>query len=134
MPSVTAGQAAKCGATPAKSVHCWVSGGGLVSLNRYAKQRDENEPEIVAALESIGCTVQRLDQPVDLLVGRGANNVLMEVKNPAKIPSQRRLTKAQKTFFKTWRGQVCKVETAEEAIEVVQRLTRKTAYPESDND
>jgi hypothetical protein len=98
-------------------------------LNRYAKQRDENEKEIVAALESIGCTVYQLDQPVDLLVGRGATNVLMEIKNPAKPRADRQLTPNQRRFFASWKGQVCKVETVEEAIEVVQRIMLKTAYP-----
>jgi hypothetical protein len=99
-----------------------------MSLNRYAKRRDDNEEEIIKALESIGCTVYRLDQPVDLLVGRGAKNILIEVKDGGKPPSARKFTKTQRDFFKGWQGQVCKVETVEEAIEVVQRLTVKNAY------
>lgn len=38
-----------------------------MSLNRYAVQRDANEPEIVEALEAIGAKVIRLDA-FDLLV------------------------------------------------------------------
>jgi hypothetical protein len=100
-----------------------------VSLNRYAKQRDENEPEIVAALEAIGCTVHRLDQPCDLLVGRGAKNILLEVKNPLKPKGDQKLTDGQKKFEEGWRGQFAVVKTPEEAIDVVQRLTVKNAYP-----
>ena len=99
-----------------------------MSLNRYAKQRDENEKEIVAALESIGCTVVRLDTPVDLLVGRGGKNILLEIKNSQLPPSRRKKTKAQREFFAHWKGQVRVVETVEEAISVVQELTVHNAY------
>jgi hypothetical protein len=85
-----------------------------LSLNRYAKRRDANEPEIVDALEAAGCTVERLDTPADLLVGKGARNFLIEVKAPGGRP-----TKSQKEFFARWKGQARIVETAEEALEVV---------------
>lgn len=97
-----------------------------MSLNRYAKQRDDNEPEIIAALESIGCTVYSLDEPVDLLVGRGAKNILLEIKN---VHGRNRNTEKQDKFLASWKGQVAVVRTPEEAIEVVQRLTVKNAYP-----
>lgn len=96
-----------------------------MSLRKYANRRDENEKEIVNALEQVGCTVYRLDQPVDLAVGRNGITMFIEVKNPDKPKKDRQLTKAQREFFADWKGQVCKVETAAEAIEVVQRLTRR---------
>ena len=99
-----------------------------MSLNRYAKRRDDNEEEIVKALESIGCTVVRLDTPVDLLVGRGGRNILLEVKNPSLPPSSRKKTKPQEQFFAAWKGQVRLVTTAASAIEAVQDLTVKNAY------
>ena len=89
---------------------------------RYAKQRDANEAEIVTALESIGCTVHRLDTPVDLLVGYRARNFLIEVKNPeTDYGKNDRSTDTQRDFFATWKGQVRKVKTIEEAIDVVTR-------------
>lgn len=90
-------------------------------------RRDENEPEIISALKSIGCSVYQLDEPCDLLVGRGAVNVLIEVKNPDKPKGDRKKTPAQVAFFKTWRGQVRICETAEEAIKLVTRMTAKNA-------
>jgi hypothetical protein len=39
-----------------------------MSLNRYAKQRDLSEPDIIEALEEAGFDVYPLDYPVDLLV------------------------------------------------------------------
>lgn len=94
-------------------------------MKRYAMRRDENEPEIIVALEAIGCTVYQMDQPVDLLVGRGAVNILMEVKNPAKPKGDRKKTPAQQDFFKNWNGQVRIVETVDEAIALVTKLTVK---------
>ena len=85
-----------------------------MSTLRYAKQRDANEKEIVDALESIGCTVFRLDTPVDLLVGYRARNYLIEVKAP-----KGRLTKTQQDFIPAWKGQVRVLETVDEAIELV---------------
>jgi hypothetical protein len=53
-----------------------------MGLNRYAKKRDANEAEIVAALREAGFWVALIDQPVDLLVGHTGypTVVLMEVK------------------------------------------------------
>ncbi len=94
-----------------------------MSLNRYAKRRDENEADIVKALESIGCTVYPLDMPCDLLCARGGFNILLEIKNPAKPKKDRQKTKMQKRFFASWNGQVDVAETSEQAIAVVQRVT-----------
>jgi hypothetical protein len=96
-----------------------------VSLNRYAKRRDANEPEIIKALESIGCVVERLDTPCDLLVScrsRPAYNWLIEVKVPGGT-----LTKKQKDFIRDWPGQIRVLETAEEAIELVTEAYREPA-------
>ena len=98
--------------------------GPAVSLNRYAKRRDENEPEIIQALEAIGCTVESLDEPCDLLVGRGAVALLLEVKMPGG-----RKTVKQKKFAARWKGPYRIVTTADEAIEYVQKMTVLTAYP-----
>jgi len=92
-------------------------------MKRYNMARDENEKEIVDALESIGCTVHRLDTPVDLLIGRGGKNVLIEIKNPNKPKGDRKKTPAQVEFFKDWQGQVTICETPEQAIEVVSCMT-----------
>ena len=80
----------------------------------YNAKRDINEPEIVAALEAIGCKVFRLDQPLDLLVGYRGKNWLIEVKTEKGY-----LTKSQKKFLPEWRGQLAVVRTPEQAISVV---------------
>ncbi len=90
------------------------------------KSRDGNEKEIVAALETIGCTVYRLDEPADLLVGRGAKNVLLEVKQPGK--ENRKDQEDQKAKRAAWKGQIAVVSTVMEAIDVVTKITVKNAY------
>ena len=93
-----------------------------MSLNRWAKARDKNEPEIIAALEAIGCTVYSLDEPCDILVGRGAITLILEIKMPGG-----RTTHNQKRFAASWNGQYRIVTTPEEAIDYVTRLTVKNA-------
>lgn len=71
---------------------------------QFAKARDANEPEIVDAIKRFGFSVERLDSPVDLLVGKRHRTWLIEVKDGSKPPSARPLTPAQRRFFKSWRG------------------------------
>jgi len=66
---------------------------------RYKSARDGNEPEIVAALEAHGFTVERLDKPVDLLFGKYGRTWIAEVKMEGKP-----LNANQAEFFETWRG------------------------------
>lgn len=52
-----------------------------MTLNRYAKRRDQNEPEIVEALRQAGCEVERRDD-YDLHVKRAGKEYRLEVKMP----------------------------------------------------
>lgn len=72
-----------------------------MSLIRYAKRRDENEPEIIEYFERRGFSVYRLDQPMDLLLGKHGKNWLIEV----KMPKKGKLTEKQGEFIEVWRGQ-----------------------------
>jgi hypothetical protein len=80
------------------------------------KKRDVNEPEIVEALEAIGCDVHRMHEPADLLVGYRGRTVVLEVKVPDGT-----LTEDQKAFFQLYRGEAYIVRTPERAIEVMTR-------------
>lgn len=72
-----------------------------MTLSRYAKKRDANEPAIVSALESDGFVVYRIDQPVDLLVCSPGYPtwLLLEVKSGTG-----RLTDAQVRFWRQTEG------------------------------
>jgi len=75
---------------------------------------DLNQPDFIHALKQIGCTVECIGEPVDLLVGYRKRNFLIECKSPKGA-----LTPTQKKFFADWKGQVRKCKSAEEAIKLV---------------
>jgi hypothetical protein len=88
---------------------------------RWDATPDANQAEIVAALEKIGCSVvslHRVGNIPDLLVGRAKCNWLMEVKT-----AKGRLNDDQKEFHSSWRGQVCVVRSALEAVAVINGKT-----------
>jgi Holliday junction resolvase len=84
-----------------------------MGLNRYAKRRDANEPDIVEALRAIGCTVIQCDA-VDLVVGYQGVNHLIEVKTKTG-----KLKDSQIALQETWRGQYSIARTVEEALKIV---------------
>ncbi len=90
---------------------------------RRSAKIDGNHRAIVAHLEAIGCSVQTLAAVgrgvPDLLVGRRAVNVLIEVKDGEQAPSRRQLTADQREWHRRWRGQVAVAHTPEEAEAVV---------------
>jgi hypothetical protein len=82
--------------------------GGLV---KYAARRDNNEPEVIAALEGAGASVQQLAPPLpDLLVSWRGTLHLLEVKNPAAKGGGKyntgdgSLTSSQTRWWAGWRG------------------------------
>ena len=89
---------------------------------RHAARRDANEADIIKALRKAGASVDQIDAEnlPDLVVGFRYHNFLMEVKDPAKPPSKRKLRAGQKLWHDLWRGQVAVVETEEEALAVLE--------------
>ncbi len=84
---------------------------------------DTNQPEIVATLRGMGCTVQHLHavgQGVpDLLVGVRGVNLLVEVKY-----EDGQLNAVQTAWHDAWRGQAIIVRTSEHAAELVAARAR----------
>ena len=97
---------------------------------RRSARVDANQKEIVADLREIGATVLHLHGVgkgcPDILVGYRGVNVLMEIKDGKKMPSQRKTTHPQDGFFATWRGAAIIVRSSDEAIEA---LTAATNWP-----
>ena len=95
---------------------------------RRAAKIDTNHPAIVAALRDIGCSVQSLAVVgkgcPDLLVGWRHRNLLLEVKDGNRAPSERRLTPDEDKWIDGWRGQVTVVLSVQDALEQVEALTR----------
>lgn len=90
---------------------------------RLRARIDGNQNEIVEGLRRRGYSVQVLSMVgkgfPDLLVGAKGRNVLIELKDPSKPPSKRKLTDDEQKFFDCWRGQVHKVETIEEILNII---------------
>ena len=85
---------------------------------------DANHAEIVSVLRKAGYSVLSLAAVgkgcPDILVGRSESaNILLEIKDGSKPPSKRNLTKDQRRFFATWKGQVAVVKSPEEALDAM---------------
>lgn len=87
---------------------------------RRAAKIDANQPDIVASLRKAGVSVQPLHTVgggvPDLLCGHCGKNVLIEVKDGSKPPSERKLNETQKKWHATWNGQVAVVKDVDEAL------------------
>jgi hypothetical protein len=95
--------------------------------------RDQNEPEIIEALEVAGCLVQPLMQSIgsavpDLLVatpGPRRTLFLVEVKRRTGPPSSRKLRSSQILWHEEWAGApVFVVDSAKGVLDVLQTVLR----------
>lgn len=88
-----------------------------------AARVDANQPEIVAALRKVGCSVALLHQVgkgiPDILAGFRGNNVLIEIKDGSKPPSAQKLTKDQIQWHSEWRGQVAIANSVDAALAII---------------
>jgi hypothetical protein len=66
---------------------------------RRAARVDENQAAIVSALRAAGCSVWIIGLPVDLLVGKSQQTVLVEIKT-----AKGTYTPLQEGFMGTWKG------------------------------
>lgn len=81
-----------------------------MTINRFAKRRDQNEPEIIEHFEDKhGCSVDRLDTPCDLTVHKKGFTGLFEVKMPGKKPNAK-----QQVWWDQFQGYGCIVSSIEE--------------------
>lgn len=87
-----------------------------MGCRRFDAKRDLNEPEIVAALQKIGATVERLSGKniPDLLIGYKKHNYLFEIKSKSGI-----LTPGQIDFHKNWKGHINVIRNIDEALNVL---------------
>ncbi len=90
---------------------------------RHRGRTDANQTEIVEVLRKWGASVQVLSSIgngcPDILVGHRGKNYLLEVKDEAKAPSEKRLTCVEASWHACWAGQVVVVESAQEALKYV---------------
>ena len=73
-----------------------------------AARVDANQPEIVAEFRRLGWSVliiSQLKNCCDIVVGKNGFNVLVEIKDGSKPPSQQKLTAGEDKFLKSWFGE-----------------------------
>lgn len=90
---------------------------------RRAAKVDRNQSEIVQALRDAGASVHPCHGAgqgfPDLAVGFRGKNYLIEVKDGALAPSDRKLTPAQKEWHAAWRGDAVVVTSSSEALAAI---------------
>lgn len=92
-------------------------------MSRRAARTDANHAPIRDGLRGHGYVVHDTygagDGFPDLVVGTAGLNILLEIKDPSKPPSKRKLTDSQEDFHRDWEGQVNVVHTLDEALNVI---------------
>lgn len=87
---------------------------------------DTNQKEIVEYLRSKGVSVATTasigDGFPDIVCGFRGKNILLEIKDGSRSPSEQKLTPKQQIFHLTWRGQIAVVNSPETAWREVVRL------------
>lgn len=77
----------------------------------------------MGALRSVGASVSVTSAVgkgfPDIVVGYRGKNYLMEIKDGAKPPSKRKLTKPEQEFMDRWRGDYRVVESTDDALETI---------------
>lgn len=88
---------------------------------RQAAKADDNQPQIVKAFRQSGFSVAHTHTIgkgfPDIIVGRNGINTLVEIKDGAKVKSQKQLTADEKEFHEVWRGTIIIIESVEQVIE-----------------
>lgn len=96
-------------------------------MRRYGNKRDASEPGIVAALEQLGASVERMDKPVDLLIGFRRVTVLAECKTPG-TQYGKRLNQNQQGFADRWRGSpIVVLHSPDDAIRLIRNIAAISA-------
>lgn len=89
---------------------------------------DANQAAVVAAIRSLGASVQSLASVgsgcPDLLCAIAGMCFLVEVKDGSKIPSAQKLTPDQIVWHSKWRAPVYIVNSVPQAVDLVQKLLR----------
>jgi hypothetical protein len=95
-------------------------------MSYQIRRVDDNQKAIVNVLRGLGASVQILSEVgrgcPDILVGIFGQNILVELKDGSKPPSAQKLTRYEQIFFDAWKGQVCIINSEQEAIDLITKL------------
>jgi hypothetical protein len=86
---------------------------------------DDNQEQLVKQMRCIpGLKVKHTHTVkgfVDVVIGYRGINYLLEIKDPGKPPSKRKLTDDEQKFHNEWTGQVAVVETIDDVIKLISK-------------
>jgi hypothetical protein len=90
----------------------------------YRRKVDANQKSLVAQIRKCGISVAHLHTVGkgmgDILIGKAGQNFLLEIKDPAKTKSQKKLTPDEEKFHAAWQGQITVVETLDDVLKLFQ--------------
>jgi len=88
-----------------------------------AKRTDDNQKKLVSQIRQLGWSVKHthmVGQGLgDVIIGAMGRNYLIEIKDPGKPKSARKLSPAEVKFHEHWQGQIDIAETIEDVIKIV---------------
>lgn len=89
------------------------------------KRVDGNQNELVEQMRQIPGLTVRITSGVgegftDAVIGYAKKTHLVEIKDPAKPPSKRKLTPDEKKFHESWTGSIHVIETIEDVLKIIQ--------------
>lgn len=87
---------------------------------RTRSRIDPNQPDLVAYAREKGFSVQHTHQipgALDLIVGFRGVDQRVEIKDPSRFPSERRLTRSEQRIFGEWRGRTPVIWETEEDVD-----------------
>lgn len=95
-------------------------------MRHYSKKADNNQPDLVRYLRSLGATFQHTHQvagALDGIVGYAGIDQRVEIKDPSKAPSARKLTEKEQETFDEWKGRKPIIlETYQDCLELINRM------------
>ncbi len=90
-----------------------------------AAKKDDNHAEIAKFFKDNGWSVldiSQLKNCADIIIGRGLQTVIIEIKDGKKPPSQRKLTAGEFKFSKEWCGEYREVHSINDAMDINQKF------------
>ena len=88
---------------------------------KRAARVDINQSEIVAAFRKLGwyvLIISQLKNCCDIAVSKAGRTIMVEIKDGAKPPSQRKLTEGEQKFKDEWQGEWMLVESINDVIDI----------------
>lgn len=96
---------------------------------RVFAKSDANSTELVKFIRSLGASFQythSIPGALDGIIGYRGVDQRVEIKDPAKQPSARKLTDAEKEIFESWRGRKpIVIETIDDVTDLLFKITKE---------